>query len=327
MDDWIEAVLRQDRPPRWRGWSMATLFVAVAFLVRLLLHPVYPYPFLLFLPAIFLAAFIFNHGAAFVATGESALLSLYFMEPYGHLKWPDPGQVLALLTFVLIGGTIGLLTERLRNALVDNARLRGQSELMLKQSELMLKELNHRVRNDLFRVQSFLQLEQRRDGTPSLQTAIARIAVLGQLYSHLTPKEGHVAVAMATFLEGVVNGLRDAQQGGRPIGLRLRAEPMQLPLVTATPLGLITNELVTNAFKYAFPGERPGRIDVELRRTAGVVELAVADDGVGHDPAGPATGGGLGHLLVEQLARQLGGSVATEGKGGTRVVVRIPITD
>jgi two-component sensor histidine kinase len=235
--------------------------------------------------------------------------------------------MLALLTFVLIGGTIGLLTERLRNALVDNARLRGQSELMLKQSELMLKELNHRVRNDLVRVQSFLQLEQRRDGTPSLQTAIARIAVLGQLYSHLTPKEGHVAVAMATFLEGVVNGLRDAQQGGRPIGLLLRAEPMQLPLAAATPLGLITNELVTNAFKHAFPGERPGRIDVELRRTAGVVELAVADDGVGHDPAGPATGGGLGRMLVEQLARQLGGSVATEGTGGTRVVVRIPITD
>jgi two-component sensor histidine kinase len=325
--DWIEAVLRQGQPPRWRAWSLTTLFVAMAFLVRLLLHPVYPYPFLLFIPAIFLAAFMFDRGAAFVATGESALLSVYFMEPYGRLKWPDPGQVLALLTFVLIGGTIGLLTERLRNALVDNARLRGQSELMLKQSELMLKELNHRVRNDLFRVQSFLQLEQRRDGTPSLQTAIARIAVLGQLYSHLTPKEGHVAVAMATFLEGVVNGLRDAQQGSRPIGLRLMAEPMQLPLAVATPLGLITNELVTNAFKHAFPSERPGRIDVELRRTAGVVELAVADDGVGHDPAGPATGGGLGHLLVEQLARQLGGSVATEGKGGTRVVVRIPITD
>jgi two-component sensor histidine kinase len=316
--DWIEAVLRQGQPPRWRAWSLTTLFVAMAFLVRLLLHPVYPYPFLLFIPAIFLAAFMFDRGAAFVATGESALLSVYFMEPYGRLKWPDPGQVLALLTFVLIGGTIGLLTERLRNALVDNARLRGQSELML-------KELNHRVRNDLFRVQSFLQLEQRRDGTPSLQTAIARIAVLGQLYSHLTPKEGHVAVAMATFLEGVVNGLRDAQQGSRPIGLRLMAEPMQLPLAVATPLGLITNELVTNAFKHAFPGERPGRIDVELRRTADMVELAVADDGVGHDPTGPASGGGLGRMLVEQLARQLGGSVAIEGHDSTRVVVRVPI--
>jgi two-component sensor histidine kinase len=316
--DWIEAVLRQGQPPRWRAWSLTTLFVAMAFLVRLLLHPVYPYPFLLFIPAIFLAAFMFDRGAAFVATGESALLSVYFMEPYGRLKWPDPGQVLALLTFVLIGGTIGLLTERLRNALVDNARLRGQSELML-------KELNHRVRNDLFRVQSFLQLEQRREGTPNLQTAIARIAVLGQLYSHLTPKEGHVAVAMATFLEGVVNGLRDAQQGSRPIGLRLMAEPMQLPLAVATPLGLITNELVTNAFKHAFPGERPGRIDVELRRTADMVELAVADDGVGHDPTGPASGGGLGRMLVEQLARQLGGSVAIEGHDSTRVVVRVPI--
>jgi K+-sensing histidine kinase KdpD len=137
VSDWIEAALRQGQPPRWRAWSITTLLVAAAFLVRLLLQPIYPYPFLLFIPAIFLAAFMFDRGSAFVATGESALLSLYFMEPYGRLKWPDPGQVLALLTFVLIGGTIGLLTERLRNALVDNARLRGQSELML-----LLRRLN-----------------------------------------------------------------------------------------------------------------------------------------------------------------------------------------
>jgi two-component sensor histidine kinase len=318
VSDWIEAVLRQGQPPRWRAWSITTLFVATAFLVRLLLHPVYPYPFLLFVPAIFLAAFMFDRGAAFVATGESALLSVYFMEPYGHLKWPDPGQWLALLTFVLIGGTIGLLTERLRNALVENTQLRDQSELLL-------KELNHRIRNDLSRVQSFLQIEQRREGTPGLQAAIARIIVLGQLYSHLTPREGHAAVEMAAFLEGLVNALCDAQQSDRPIGLRLKAEPMRLPLVVATPLGLITNELVTNAFKYAFPSERPGRIDVELRCTAGGVELTVADDGVGHDPTDPASGGGLGRMLVEQLARQLGGSVAVEGHDSTRVVVRVPI--
>ncbi len=318
MVDWIEAILRQGQPPRWRAWSLTTLVIALAFLVHLMLHPIYPHPFLLFTLAIFLTALLFNCGSAFIATGESALLSIYFMEPHGHFKWPDPGQMLTLLTFVLVGSTIGLLTERLRNALVDNARLRGQSELML-------KELNHRIRNDLSRVQSFLQLQQRRDGTPGLQTAIARIIVLGQLYSHLTPKEGHPAGEMAAFLEGLVNALRDAQQGDRPIGLRLRAEPMQLPLVVATPLGLITNELVTNAFKYAFPSERPGRIDIELRRTAGVVELAVADDGVGHDPTGPASGGGLGRMLVEQLARQLGGSVAVEGHDGTRAVVRLPI--
>lgn len=319
MSDWIEAVLRQGQPPRWRAWSITTLFVATAFLVRLLLHPVYPYPFLLFIPAIFLAALLFDRGSAFLATGESALLSEYFMEPYGRFTWPDPGQALALLTFVLIGSTVGLLTERLRLALWEKDRLRAEGELLL-------KELNHRIRNDLSRVQSFLQIEQRREGTPGLQTAIARIIVLGQLYSHLTPKEGHAAVEMAAFLEGLVNGLRDARQGSRPIGLRLRAEPMQLPLAVATPLGLITNELVTNAFKYAFPGDRPGRIDIELRRMVGAIALTVADDGVGHGLIGPAGGGGLGRMLVEQLARQLGGSVGVEGADGTRVVVRIPIT-
>jgi two-component sensor histidine kinase len=118
----------------------------------------------------------------------------------------------------------------------------------------------------------------------------------------------------------------DHARNGRLVGLRLRAEPMMLPPGAATALGLITNELVTNAFKYAFPGERLGWIDVELRRTTDAVELVIVDDGVGHDLTGPAAGGGQGRMLVEQLARQLGGSVAMEGTGGTQVVVRIPVT-
>jgi two-component sensor histidine kinase len=266
-----------------------------------------------------LAASLFDRTAVVLALSESALLAWYVMEPSGHFSWPNPGQTMVLLTFVLVGGTVGLLIERLRNAPWENARLRAQSELRL-------KELNHRIRNDLGRLQTFLQLERRRDGPPNLEAVIARIAVLGQLYAHLTPKEGRTAVAMAAFLETLVDGLRAAQGDGRPIGLRLRAEPMMLPLEAATALGLTTNELVTNAFKYAFPGDRPGRIDIELRRMVGAIALTVADDGVGHGLIGPAGGGGLGRMLVEQLARQLGGSVGVEGADGTRVVVRIPIT-
>jgi two-component sensor histidine kinase len=240
------------------------------------------------------------------------------MELPGPFHWPNSSPAMMLVTFILIVGTVGLLTERLCHALRENARLR-------RQSELLLQELNHRIRNDLGRLQTFLQLEQRRDGPPNLQAAIDRIAVLGQLYTHLTPKQGHAAVAAVAFLQDLVNGLRESQENCRLVGLRLRAEPMLLPLQAATALGLITNELVTNAFKYAFPGERFGWIDVELRRTTDAVELVVADDGVGHDPTSPARGGGLGRRLVEQLARQLGGSVAVAGHGGTRVVVRLPL--
>jgi two-component sensor histidine kinase len=319
VDGSIKAVSRQGQPPQWQAWSITTLFVVMAFLIRLTQEPVHPYLFLLFLPAVLLAAFLFDRTAVVLALGESALLAWYVMEPSGHFSWPNPGQTMVLLTFVLVGGTVGLLIERLRNALWENARLRAQSELRL-------KELNHRIRNDLGRLQTFLQLERRRDGPPNLEAVIARIAVLGQLYAHLTPKEGRTAVAMAAFLETLVDGLRAAQGDGRPIGLRLRAEPMMLPLEAATALGLTTNELVTNAFKYAFPGDRPGRIDIELRRMVGAIALTVADDGVGHGLIGPAGGGGLGRMLVEQLARQLGGSVGVEGADGTRVVVRIPIT-
>jgi signal transduction histidine kinase len=72
---------------------------------------------------------------------------------------------------------------------------------------------------------------------------------------------------------------------------------------------------------------RPGRMAIELRRMVGAVALTVADDGGGHALAGPPRrGGSLGRILVEQLARRLGGSVAANGTGGTRVAVRIPVT-
>ena len=98
----------------------------------------------------------------------------------------------------------------------------------------------------------------------------------------------------------------------------------------ALPIGLIANELLTNAAKYAFPGggsgKVGGRIAVRLARTGNTLELSVEDDGVGlpegFDPEQTTT---LGMSLVRNLALQLGGSVRFGGKPGLRVTVAIPL--
>ena len=98
---------------------------------------------------------------------------------------------------------------------------------------------------------------------------------------------------------------------------------MLLPTDRAIPIGLIVNELVTNALKYAFPGETSGTVTVVLKREPGELRLTVADDGKGIDPR--RANSGLGGRLVEGFAQQLGGQIEREsGSQGTTVWLIMP---
>ena len=100
------------------------------------------------------------------------------------------------------------------------------------------------------------------------------------------------------------------------------AERMDVPRAVATSTGLIVNELVTNAFKYAFPDGRAGTVRVSLATTPDEVKLCVCDDGVGYMPGERK---GLGTRLTAHLARQVGGSIHREDEQpGCRVVAQFP---
>ncbi|HOX17331.1 MAG TPA: sensor histidine kinase, partial [Spirochaetales bacterium] len=93
-------------------------------------------------------------------------------------------------------------------------------------------------------------------------------------------------------------------------------------LEKAIPCGLVVNELVTNALKHAFPSGRQGSIRVGIRRERdGVLELEVADDGVGMSGASGREGG-IGRHLVASLVAQLGGVETVSSNGGVTVRVR-----
>lgn len=105
------------------------------------------------------------------------------------------------------------------------------------------------------------------------------------------------------------------------------AGPHPIDAGDARPLGLILNELVVNALKHAFPGDRAGTVRVDLRRRGDEHALTVLDDGVGMDPASPPRGTRLGRRMARALAAQLGGELETgpgEGGTGTRCTVRWP---
>jgi two-component sensor histidine kinase len=107
------------------------------------------------------------------------------------------------------------------------------------------------------------------------------------------------------------------------IALKTDIESEPLPVDRAIPLGLIVNELVTNAVKYAFPSETRGTVAVTLKRIPGELRLTVADDGKGVDPQ--RTDSGVGGRLVDAFARQLGGQLEREsGNKGTIVCLTLP---
>lgn len=98
----------------------------------------------------------------------------------------------------------------------------------------------------------------------------------------------------------------DLQRGVRPIAIRVRCDDVSLLGTCAANVGLIVNELVTNAFKYAFPNDQPGAVDVDIRAQGRNLEIIVKDDGAGCP--GDAKGG-IGTRLINLLAAQMKGSM------------------
>ncbi len=107
------------------------------------------------------------------------------------------------------------------------------------------------------------------------------------------------------------------------IRLVFELEPLRFEIDRAIPCGLILNELLSNAFKYAFPNGRSGEIRVSLRRVGQCIRLAVEDTGVGlPEDRGPGKVKSLGLNIVRILTQQLGGSMEISSSQGSHFVLK-----
>jgi chemotaxis protein methyltransferase CheR len=197
---------------------------------------------------------------------------------------------------------------------------------------MLLHELTHRVKNSLQFIASMVMIEARSlesaEGKAALARVSRRILALGRLYSKLSEADTFEAVDAATYLNELCRDLIASlyKDGDAFIMLKTDIESELLPTDRAIPIGLIVNELVTNAVKYGFPGEAQGTVTVTLKRLPGELRLTVADDGQGFDPR--RADSGLGGRLVHAFAQQLGGQVEREsGSQGTSVRLILPSRD
>jgi two-component system, sensor histidine kinase PdtaS len=190
-------------------------------------------------------------------------------------------------------------TQELEGALADRQRA-------LNDKDVLLREVHHRVKNNLQMLQSLVRMTMRRlpeTIQPALHDMVRRIWAVGQVYNLLYASGEIATIDLASYLgrlcEHLGGSLNDGS--GRVVVVTDLAH-VEADLDTAVPLGLIVVELVTNAFKHAFPAGREGRIQVILRKTDRA-RLVIRDDGVGMAESGENTSTGL--HLVTVLANQI----------------------
>jgi two-component sensor histidine kinase len=208
----------------------------------------------------------------------------------------------------------------------------GQLESALAEKTVLLQEVHHRVKNNLAVTASLLSLKADACGPEArmaLEESQQRIHSIALVHEHLYASERLDRVDFGGYARDLAVGVHSAFAGEhRGIALDLALDSIDLGIERAVPCALILNELLSNAFKYAFPGGRTGRIRVSFHRPeSGYCELAVEDDGIGL-PAG-ALGGqdkSLGLRIVSILTRQLDGSLEPRDGPGTRIVLRFPIS-
>jgi two-component sensor histidine kinase len=229
----------------------------------------------------------------------------------------------------------------------------------LREKDVLLKEIHHRVKNNLQIISSLLNLQAAHTPDPRLGNLLAesqsRVRAMALIHQILYERKDFSRVHLGEYLERL-GRLLASSYGVKEerVALWIEADEVYIKLDRAVPCGLLVNELVTNAFKHAFPlphspsplvrtptpslpqgqGEGEGggnrlaygEICIELRAAKGEAVLTVSDNGIGL-PAGldPAKAQSLGLQLVAVLTDQIGGILAVTSSPGTRFDLHFPL--
>lgn len=228
-------------------------------------------------------------------------------------------QLLTVLLTGLLLLYLVLLVKAYRSNIRKNKLLEKQNE----EKEFLLKEIHHRVKNNLEIVSSLLSLQSAQIDDPNITEAIKksqqRVHSMSMIHQKLYQGMSIAAIEMKDYFVNLGQFLIDSYGATDRIELKCSMPPLELEVDIAVPIGLIVNELLTNAMKYAFPDGCPGQITVDLRKVDSCLQLTVKDDGIGKVTNGKASGTGFGTQLIDLLTRQLDGKMKLNVNEGTSV--------
>ncbi len=240
------------------------------------------------------------------------------------------------IQWLMIGlaGILGLLFfQSYRNAQTrkrNNEKLEKTNALLgekNKENELLLKEIHHRVKNNLQTISSLLSLQSNtiedQNALDAVQESRNRVASMALIHQKLYQGENLAGIEMRDYFETVGQAIIDSF-GEQAEGVELQVEmpEIELDVDTAIPIGLITNELITNSLKYAFENKETGKISISMQQLDNdLVQLYIADDGENKSEGISAGGTGFGSMLINLLTTQLGGKLKQSTEDGTSTLI------
>lgn len=232
-----------------------------------------------------------------------------------------------LFSVYLLGGVIGKNLLKAHNEL---HKIRNENEARIREKDTLLKEIHHRVKNNLQTVSSLLSLQSRSIEEPRIKTLIKssqnRVISMAMVHEMLYMRHDLSKIEYKSYVEELSDYLIRSFKGAENnITLNIIIPDIKLGIDTAIPLGLLINEVITNALKYGIKDDDQGEIHIELVKSNGKdYILYIGDDGEGF-PEGISHKNtkSLGLKLIHNLSRQLKGSINRDSsKKGTNYIVK-----
>lgn len=251
-------------------------------------------------------------------------IGLVELHDYNHKIHLTPDQITFLRT---VADKASYSIQNARYLQETEERL-GEKTALLREKETLLKEVHHRVKNNLQVIASMLNLQALQAGDAQIAEALResqnRVRTMSLIHEKLYQSMDQARVDFAAYLRSLAISLAQSyREMSKQVLIQVDAQELSLDIETAIPCGLIVNELVSNAFKHAFPNERSGQIRIAVAvHDCTRVQLRISDDGVGlpvnfdfhNSPS-------LGLQLVNSLVNQIDGLIHIEMKGGAHFTV------
>lgn len=257
---------------------------------------------------------------------ETAQKDLEILDKEAKISQQRKTQILyigiaGLLAVILFGMYFTLKNIRKKRRALSN--LNAELAAKNKQNELLLREIHHRVKNNLEMVKSLIALQSAKieDGA-SKEAMLAsqnRVQSMGIIHQKLYQGENLGSIEMKDYFMNLSEGVLDTFNAEEKVKIECAMDALNLDVDTAVPIGLIVNELLTNALKYAFPEGTKGKINISLSQENNTLLLKVSDNGIGKTEGLKPKGTGFGTQLIELLTQQLNGTISEDHQNGTAV--------
>jgi len=218
-------------------------------------------------------------------------------------EWVIHEYLVASFIYLVLFYSISTLIYSFQDRLVEENKIKQDKN---KNINLLLNEIHFRVNSNLQTISSLLYLQSSYINDTEAKEAITkgqqRVESMALIHKNLYQRSDHTSIQMKDYLSNLVGNLKDAYSYDKKIKVYLDVESKELDIETAIPIGLIMNELITNAFKYGFENSSTGQLDILFKiHESSSFTLKIKDSGAGRKDYNEGFGSQLITLLTKQL--------------------------